>query len=301
LHVIIVVSNPCQFAKRYILAKEFIQRIEKEEQNVILYVVELIYPKQKYILTTRKNPRHLQLFAPTPLWHKENMVNLGVKHLLPASWKAVAWIDADVEFENTTWATDTLKILNGCKDVVQLFSHAVDMNAKGLTLNVFNSAGYQYTKQNPHIGKGCNYWHPGFAWACTRKAYEQMGGLLDVGVLGSGDNLMLFSILGIAEKTLNYNYSASYKSSIMEFQERARGLRFGYVPGVIRHHFHGSKVNRKYTERWQILIKHEFDPCIHATKDSNGVIVPTAECPPDFLNDVMNYFRERNEDEEFAK
>ena len=31
LNVIIVISNPCQFARRYILCKEFIKRIEEEE------------------------------------------------------------------------------------------------------------------------------------------------------------------------------------------------------------------------------------------------------------------------------
>ena len=30
--------------------------------------------------------------------------------------------------------------------------------------------------------KGINYWHPGYAWACTRKAYEKMGGLYELSV-----------------------------------------------------------------------------------------------------------------------
>ena len=51
LNVIIVISNPCQFARRYILCKEFIKRIEEEEENVELYVVEMIYPNQKFIIT----------------------------------------------------------------------------------------------------------------------------------------------------------------------------------------------------------------------------------------------------------
>jgi hypothetical protein len=36
LHVIAVVSNPCLFAKRYILMREFINRFEKEETRVLL-------------------------------------------------------------------------------------------------------------------------------------------------------------------------------------------------------------------------------------------------------------------------
>ena len=40
LHVVAVVSNPCNFKIRYKLTNEFIKRMEKEP-NVILYVVEI--------------------------------------------------------------------------------------------------------------------------------------------------------------------------------------------------------------------------------------------------------------------
>ena len=139
LHVIIVISNPCQYAKRYILAKEFIKRIEMDETNVNLYIVELAYDKQKYYLTSSTNKNHLQLCSNKPIWHKESMINVGVSKLLPVNWKAMAWIDADIEFESPTWALDTLKILNGSMDIVQLFSHAVDMDNCKLAMSIFNS------------------------------------------------------------------------------------------------------------------------------------------------------------------
>ena len=113
-----------------------------EDDNVELYVVEMAYKEQKFIVTKSNNPKHLQIRCETPLWHKENMINLAVKKLLPKNYKAFAWVDADIEFESNTWASDTLKILNGYKDVVQLFSHAVDMDKDETTLNIFNSFGY---------------------------------------------------------------------------------------------------------------------------------------------------------------
>ena len=51
LNVIIVISNPCLYAKRYILCKEFIKRIEEQEENVNLFITELAYDKQKFIIT----------------------------------------------------------------------------------------------------------------------------------------------------------------------------------------------------------------------------------------------------------
>jgi hypothetical protein len=299
LHVIIVISNPCLFARRYILAREFIKRIEKEESNVELYIVELVYGEQEYILTDKSNPKHLQLKTDVPLWHKENMINLGIKYLLPKTWKAFAWIDADIEFESITWALDTLKLLNGTFDVVQVWSHAIDLNKQEKTMQTFSSAGYQYIKNNMKYveAKQQDYPHPGYAWACTRKFYEKIGGLFEKAILGSGDHHMLYCFFGMGKKSVHNSASAQYKNIIQDYENKCKNIRFGYVPGVIRHYFHGSKKNRKYSERWDILINHEYEPYEHITHDDIGILVPTIKCPKGLLDDIMKYFLERNEDE----
>jgi hypothetical protein len=298
LHVITVISNPCYFAKRYILMKEFINRIERDEKNVELYVVELVYQNQKFIITDKKNKKHLQLRTDCPLWHKENMINLGVKYLLPSNYKAFAWIDADIEFDNPSWVMDTLKILNGSKDIVQIFSHCIDMDNKEMTMRVHSSAGYQFCKNKGYCGKGFDYWHPGYAWAITRKAYEKIGGLYEKGILGSGDNIMLLSLLNNGLKSLNAKYNEDYKKSVIEYQEKIKKLRFGYVPVLIRHYYHGSKINRKYNDRWKILIKYDFSPYKDITYDNMGIIIPSDHFQEEFKKDIFNYFYERNEDEE---
>jgi len=297
LNIIIVVSNPCLYAKRYILLKEFVKRIEEEEENVNLFIVELAYKGQKFYITDKQNKNHLQIKTDCPIWHKENMINLGVKYLLPSNWKAFAWIDADIEFDNNSWALDTLKILNGCKDVLQLFSHCIDMDKDKNNLNIFNSFGYSFSKNKKYTTKGLDYWHPGYAWAMTRKAYEKVGGIYDKGVLGSGDNIMALSFINKCKNMNNINYSQDYNDSMLEFQKKAKNLRLGYTPGLIRHYFHGCKKNRKYTERWQILMKHEFSPSRHLTYDPFGILIPTQEFSEEFKKDILNYFKERKEDE----
>lgn len=296
LNVIIVISNPCLYAKRYILMREFVKRFEEEEDNVNLFVVELIYAGQRFIVTDKQNKNHLQIKTDTPIWHKENMINLGVKYLLPANYKAFAWIDADLEFESSTWALDTLKLLNGCKDVVQVFSHCVDMDAQQNNLNIFNSLGYSFCKGKAYKPR-TDYWHPGFAWAITRKAYEKIGGLYDKGVLGSGDHIMAMAFINKVEFATVANYSEDYKNSMFEYQKKVKHLRIGYTPGVIRHHYHGTKENRKYCERWQVLVKHDFSPETHLTYDAKGIIIPTAVFPEEFKKDILNYFKERKEDD----
>ena len=296
LHVIAVISNPCLYARRYILFKEFMKRMEDEE-NIEIYVVEMAYGSQKFLISDSKNKRHLQIRTETPIWHKENMVNLAVQKLLPKNYKALAWVDADIEFESATWALDTLKILNGCKDVVQLFSHCVDLSEKETALNIFNGFGYSFCQEKPYIMGGKDYWHPGFAWAMTRKAYEKIGGIYDEGVLGSGDNIMALAFINKTERMNNEDYHEDYNQSMIDFQEKAKNLRLGYIPGVIKHYYHGSKKNRQYTERWRILIDHGFSPKLDLTYNKQGILIPTTHFSEDFKEAIMNYFRERKEDD----
>ena len=130
-----------------------------------------------------------------------------------------------------------------------------------------------------------------------RMEYEKMNGLFDWGILGSGDNIMAFALIQKVLAAIHTNSSDNYKQSVLDFQERVKTLRLGYVPGVIRHHFHGSKKNRKYRERWQILVNYNYDPVIHITTNKDGLLVPTDKCPKKLLDDIYMYFKERNEDE----
>ena len=293
LHVICVISNPCLFSRRYILLNEFVMRM-RHEATVSVYVVELCYGDQEHVVTKKGNPKHLQLRTDDVLWHKENMINLGVK-LLPKNYKAFAWIDADVEFENADWAMDTLKILNGSKDVVQLFSHCVDMDRAENQMNIYNSAGYQFCKNGRTVNKGLEYSHPGYAWAITRRAYEKLGGLFEVGILGSGDHVMRHCILQIGLDAINEASPPEYKAAVVAYQKRARGLRLGYVPGMIRHYFHGTKENRKYNDRWRVLLKYEFVPAMVA-RGENGIL-RFSGAPEGLKEEVLQYFWDRKEDD----
>jgi len=299
LHVIIVLSNPCNYAIRYILTKEFIRRM-KDETNVILYIVELAYFSQDYHITELSNDKHLRLrSSDAPIWHKENMINIGIKKLLPSNWKAVAWIDADIEFDSPTWATDTLKVLNGCKDIVQLFSHNVFMDANGDTELLLTGLGFQHVKKTSRSNriKDINsYWHPGFAWACTRKFYEKMGGLYEYAITGDGDMQMSSCFLSNYASALPSDVSDDYKKSLKEFENRVKGCRIGYIPGIIRHYYHGSINSRKYDLREHILTRFNYAPSIHLKKNKDGLLIPTDDCPKELIESITNHFQSKNED-----
>jgi hypothetical protein len=221
------------------------------------------------------------------------MINLGVRRLLPSDWRAFAWIDMDVEFENPAWADLTLRALS-CFDVVQLFSHVLDLNRDEDTMHVHAGFAHQFERgRKLRAAGGANGWHPGYAWACTRFAYERMGGLYETNILGGGDNVMAKSFIGRSAMSGGQNFRREYLEHVEQWQRRAFGLRLGHVPGILRHFFHGSKRNRQYLDRYKLLVKHRFRPDM-LSRGAEGVLV--LDCP-ELARDIARYFEERAEDD----
>ena len=298
LHVVCCISNPCGYHRRFELAKEFCARMRRHP-SVLLYVVELAYAGQDFHVTDSSDQAHWQLRADDtpPLWHKENLINMAVRKLLPESWKAFAWIDADVEFLSPHWASDALRLLNGASDVVQLWSHAMDLDARGSTMHVYSSFCFRACEYDLRYGKGShNYANPGFAWAMTRLAFERTGGLYERGILGAGDHYMSLAFVGRAKEAINSKQHSGYLESLLQYERRARGLRLGYVPGVLRHFFHGPKKARGYNDRWKILVKHAYNPSAHVVARADGLLLPSATCPRGLTDDIVQYFAQRDED-----
>jgi hypothetical protein len=292
LYVIAVVSNPAMYARRYQLFNEFCERINKENQ-VKLITVELQQGCRPFVTNST-----IKLRTEHEIWHKENLINIGVRHL-PANWKYMAWIDSDLEFQNKNWVKDTIEQLQ-CYSVVQLFSHAIDLGYKNETLQVHTGFGYQYVNgvewKDPKYGGV--FHHPGYAWAITRDAYDNIGGLIEFAILGSADNHMALAFIGKVDCTINRNLNHHYKLLCKIFQERCEKFikrNIGYVNGTILHYFHSCKKNRKYVERWQILVENDFDPLRDIIKDSSD-LWRLEGSKYKLRDDIKLYFRQRNED-----
>ena len=61
------------------------------------------------------------------------------------------------------------------------------------------------------------------------------------------------------------------------------------------HYFHGNKADRKYQDRWKILVDNQFDPLVDIYKDSNG-LWQLDDTKIKLRDSIRRYFRERNED-----
>lgn len=324
LYVITVMFNPHRWRSRYLNYRTFQKRVD--DAAAVLYTAEAAFGGRLYEITEQTNPRHVQFRTPYELWLKENMINVTMQRL-PPDWKYVAWVDADVLFARPDWAQETLHQLQHYK-VVQMFSHAQDLGpdcqpvrevAPGFMyaynnhapgemadlIRMFARGGthtYPYPPGKPRAA-GVPYVHPGFAWAARREAIDLLGGLIDWAILGAGDWHMATALIGQIEKSMSKEYSEGHKKLLYQWQDRAeKHIRrnVGHVPGLLNHHWHGNKADRRYAYRWRLLADTKFDPRHDLKRDWQGLwqLVDHGDMRSIRLRDgLMEYARARNEDD----
>jgi len=309
-YVIAMISNPIRFGARYRLYEQFKKHMAVS--GVKLITVEVGFGDRKHQVTEVADPNHIQLRTYDELWHKENAINIAVSRL-PADWQYVAWIDADIKFLREDWAIETVHQLQHHM-IVQLWQTANLLGpANEITNdNTIRSFAYCYKNNVPtarYDGRGSvsygTFWHPGFAWAMRREAWDHLGGLLDVCVLGAADYHMAYALIGKVQGTLEWSkenngdtYHPNYKAAIMAWQERAETFikrDIGFVPGTILHHWHGKAKDRKYNERWKTLVRHKFDPLTDIKRDWQG-LYQLNPLKWGLRDELRAYARDRNED-----
>lgn len=297
LWIIAVVSNPERYKSRYELYDRFKKSMDVAGVNVL--TVELAFGSRPHEVTDPANPHHVQLRSDSEIWHKESLINVGISRL-PQTWQYVAWVDADVEFMRHDWAHEIVHQLQHF-NVIQCFQTAIDLGPDGQAINTLDGFMYSWLsgKPSPYSkGKYGPHWHPGYAWAARREAIDDLGGLIDWAILGAADHHMAWAFLGKVVENSPKDVTAEYKQKLRIWQERATvhiRQNVGYMPGTIFHHWHGSKVNRFYVDRWKILCKHKYNPDLDIKRDWQGLCI-LSDGGMRMKNDIRQYFRSRNED-----
>ena len=309
LHVISVVSNPVRYASRYRLYREFAERMRGT--GVTHHMVELLFGDRPCEITHQASGNHIRVQSFEELWHKENLINIGIA-ALPADWEYVAWIDADVSFANPNWAIETVQQLQHHM-VVQLFSHEIDLGPRSEPLQTNSGFAYMYHQNNCNPPQGAGYtpgygkskhsvfWHPGFAWGARREAIDSLGQLIDFAVLGSADHHMAMALIGQVERSIRRAMPGPFHDQLLDWQDLAeRHIQrdIGYVPGTILHNWHGRKADRQYVDRWQILVENQFNPVTDLKRDWQYLWQLRVESPRQrrMRDQIRAYFRQRCED-----
>ena len=288
LYVVLPYFNYCGFKRRQELFVKFVNEI-RHVKNVRIVVSELTGPAPLPCLPVWK---HIKNRGDTPVWMKEKLINVAIKQL-PDDWEYVAWIDADITFLNPNWAQDTIDALQ-TNDVVQMFRTAVNLGPNNEAIKIDKGFGYMYAESGTPYVKTDKYghWHPGYAWACTRSTFRTMGNaLLDWAILGSGDRHMAMAWIGRVLDSCPGTIHMNYKIMLMEYQHKCQNFSVSYVPGTILHHWHGRLEDRKYRERWDILVRHKFDPISDVTMSLR--LTPFGKR---MEKDLKAYFEGRRED-----
>jgi len=300
LYIVTSLFNPIRWKSRWKLYLDFARHVQESEGE--LFTAEVSFRKREHVLPV--NNHNLHLTTKHEFWLKENALNLAIQRL-PDDWEYVAWVDADVQFVREDWCNETVHQLQHY-DMVQMFSEAADLDArhqlhqkhKGFAWCYHNNIpieqlnnGYYY----PPSQQGLVYWHPGFAWAIRRDAFDKLGGLIDFSVFGSADWLMARALIDKLPEAL---YLGEHGLRWLEiWNERAKLLNhnIGYVDGLLLHNWHGPKADRKYKQRALDFQATNFNPEVDLKRDWQGLWQLTNNNL--LLRDALrNYFRGRNED-----
>lgn len=331
LYAVTSVFNPLRYRSRHSLYLEFAEHMRRA--GVTLVTAEVAFGRREHVLTDHSNPYHLQLRTDQELWHKETAINLSVQRLsqLHPDWQYVSWIDADVHFNRDDWPQETVHALQHYA-VVQPWSQAIDLDPDGQAFHApmwsFCHArlnGLHPSDENPAATRGGDpygatkakhmtvpvgirgdirgWCHPGLAWAFRREAWDGLGGMFDLSIVGHADTIMALSLLG---RSLECSGIAgthrSFMHAVSVWQQRALKIvrkNIGVVPGVLSHRWHGKKDQRGYGSRRAILSDCAVNPYEHFHRDAQGLLKLHDDGSERYvrLRDALRaWARSRNED-----
>lgn len=143
---------------------------------------------------------------------------------------------------------------------------------------------------------------PGLAWACTRAAWEAVGGLIDFAIWGGADWHMSHCLIEKTEGMMRNDLHRNYKKLVNQWYQRCRTQvrrNVLVMEGTILHHWHGKKTGRGYNTKHGLLAQFGFDPPRHLKRDSQGLYRLHDDRSTSYvqLRDTLRRIaKERNED-----
>jgi hypothetical protein len=155
LHIVIPYSNCFRWRTRRELVNDCIRHL-RGMANVDLHVVELAYGDRPFEVTGG-HVNDVQLRTTSELWHKEQLINIGVSRF-PVDWKYGAYVDGDFHFTRHDLAMEAIHQLQHY-DFVQLFSSYADLTGETYgtghrPLRVNNGFAYNYIQNGYRLPEG---------------------------------------------------------------------------------------------------------------------------------------------------
>ena len=243
-----------------------------------LFMAEVAFGDRPFALP--EDIRTLGIRGGDVIWQKERLLNLLLASV-PARFGKIAWLDADLLFENAAWAQDASTLLEH-QSVVQLYSHCYRLRPgerayrgqgeRALSFGSVRHALPLFARFGDHGLHG----HTGYAWAARRQVLDTAG-FYDGAITGSGDDLMAHGFAGdFAAPCLRKTFAGNtaYLEHYRRWAVRAfdtTGGKLAYVDGAVLHLWHGELKRRGYPDGNRRLNAAGYDPVRHLALDSNGL------------------------------
>jgi hypothetical protein len=306
--------NPCRYARRLANFRRCRERL-----GVPLLAVELSHDGE-FELRDSDADRVVRLRSSAVLWQKERLLNVGIA-ALPPSCRWVAWIDADLLFENDGWPQETVSLF-GRYALLQLFDGFVDLEADqpapdwggarpstdpsfawfaaqgGRESELFDALWGSHRVTTATGTSFLRRRNSGFAWAAPRDLVARHR-LYDACILGSGDRAIACAGYGRHRTAaLAFLRNDAQRRHYFRWADRFAAEIHGrvhYVTGAVAHLWHGDLGDRGYRQRWPGLDPFEFDPAADLAIDAAGAW-RWASDKPGMHAYVAGYFARRRED-----
>lgn len=188
------------------------------------------------------------------MFFKESLWNLAAASV---DADKLLFLDTDLRFSSPDVIRQVDELLD-LVDVCQPFGTAVWLCRDGKVSHARRGAAFALSRGYEPTTR---FYHPGFAWGLTRRAYEFLGGFFDRHVLGGGDIAFAYALdprwvnVDLRQRVpddAHFWTSPSYES----YRHRGASLclRVGSLENVdCMHSWHGDQANRQYTSRGSFL------------------------------------------------
>ncbi len=265
------------------------------------------------------------------LWLQHAMYNKGIACLPDEAFQAdhgICWQDTDITHQRKSWVTDTLHMLQQWR-VGQTWTHSIDFDPEmNVALNDWgNEVDRSFCRAwldgdvdsggGPYAPPVCRAllppkekkdWrsHTGYSWAIRGSTLQRFGKLVDWLITGSADYHMAHAFVGTLHAKIDADrqagkvekYSAGYYRWMTRLADQGRRViehDVGCVPGIIMHHWHGSKRLRFYGGREDINTESHYDPDVDIAYDVHGM---PFLCSDNYLlrDGIRRYNSRRNSD-----
>jgi hypothetical protein len=212
-------------------------------------------------------------------WHKESLINLGVRKL-PPIYDAVIWADADLLPVDDDWLDKVRTALEKHK-LVQAWSTLTSVNRHGQRESLPGNANWRMRSltavnaERSQITTSVINGAPGGILAMRRDLFNRMVGLYDKGIAGGGDMLLMFAAYGYYVDVSMHQLSVPLAADVRRWGDRVFDTvdrDVGFVDAEVLHLWHGDVAHRQYQTRYKVLRSEGYDPRIHVERDDFGLL-----------------------------